>query len=165
MRGAGRVATAAAIIAATVFAPHRAAAQKNLEPTAEILLAWRVDRVSVGTGRLSLTNNLGYRIELLQGYVADLSLELIPCQKFGEIFRKMIFGRAAHAGHSRFQSPNRLQHSRIEPIVPPDPARLGAFSPPDVRYCKAHYLVASAVAATEALPAAPDLRGLGSGLD
>lgn len=168
MRIAGTRIAAAVFLAAAILGADELAAQSEPGPTTSILFEWDHTGVTITDGRISLTNDLGYRIDLNQAYIVNLSVELVPCEKWSalavpekrSVLYDLVFGRPAFAGHSRFRSPSRLQHSTAEPLTGSTIWSLGTVTPPDVAYCQAHYLIGRAVAVTNNLPTSPDLRNL-----
>ncbi|MDA0240658.1 MAG: hypothetical protein O3A84_11625 [Proteobacteria bacterium] len=165
-------ATLAAVLcaAALTFRAAPVSAQNAPQTLASVTvnLAWNRDGVSLKDGRLSLTNDLGYRIVLEQAYIVNLSVELIPCHEWsgklnggiGTWIQALLFGRSAHAGHSLFGSPSKLQNSVAESLLGSAPMTLGKIDAPDVEYCSLHYLIGRAWAVTKALPSMPDLLNL-----
>lgn len=165
-------ATLAAVLCTAAFAfgasPVSAQNAPQASVSATVTLAWNTDGVSLKDGRMSLTNNLGYRIVLDQAYIVNLSVELIPCQEWsrtpvggiGAKLHAFLFGRSAHAGHSLFGSPSKLQNSVAESLLGSVPMTLGEINLPDVEYCRVHYLLGRAWAVTKALPSSPNLLNL-----
>lgn len=157
---------AAAVLATAVLWPFMSVAQTPGAPRATMWLSWDRHGVETAAGQLLLTNDLGYRIELAQGYIVTLSVELVPCEKWGSRqpvgsqarLYGWLVGRPAYAGHRRVLSQRRLQHSTAESVMTLADWKLGRLVPPDVTYCKAHYLIGRAFAATQSLPQNVDLR-------
>jgi hypothetical protein len=118
----------------------------------DILLAWDRESVAAGETGATLTNDLGYDIDVIDLELTTYSIELIPCDE--ELFRRLQNGEiktqarlslisSASAGHGSVPRPTRTSHVQIEtPLRPSAPLLAERLNVPAYRYCQAHFAIA-----------------------
>lgn len=86
-----------------------------------------------------LTNDLGYTITLEEGYVANATIELIPC----ESKLAWLAPAVAYAGHGTDEvDASRVVVSLVESLTKPQQVTYTAVQSSTTTYCQAYYLVA-----------------------
>lgn len=110
----------------------------------------------------SVTNNLGYRIHLKQGYLATVSTEMIACPHthptpqsslLPGIATAFFAAKTAYAGHSgNKHDASQIPSSYVESIAAPKALLLTSHFGDEPDYCYTHYLIASAKSWMQNLP-------------
>ena len=114
------------------------------------------------------TNDLGYRIEVVQGWSISYLLSLVPCETEAITDTGMlawlswIVGAPAIADHAPFSDPSLLELSAIEDIDRPRSLKLGPLAFPEQTYCSVYWLVARGDRDTEAEGTSLKLSGVWS---
>ncbi|MCB0034459.1 MAG: hypothetical protein KDE51_10590 [Anaerolineales bacterium] len=86
-----------------------------------------------------ITNDLGYTITLEEGYVANATIELIPCES--EL--AWLAPAVAYAGHGTGEiDASRVVVTLVESLTEPQRVTFTAVHSSTTTYCQAYYLVA-----------------------
>ena len=98
------------------------------------------------TGGWSTTSDLGYEIEVDEGWVLTYLLSLVPCETEADTgalaWLGWIFGAPALADHAPFSDPSLVELSAVEGFDSPSTLSLGPFDFPEQTYCSIYWLVA-----------------------
>ena len=118
-------------------------------------------------------SDLGYRVQVHQGYAVSYSMELIPCEPPPDdtedrgslgalklLWLPALLARPAHANHGAWQNnPIGMYVPHAERLTPPGDLALGTSHGTLGDYCGFHYLVARANRDTKLLPDEPRIMG------
>ena len=101
-------------------------------------------------------NDLGYTVNVTQGYLVSYSSTLIECEHSHGIF-DWLFGMTApsvaYAGHGEDDiDPAMLDTPHVESLHQPQTLMTGTVIVPEPSYCQGHYLVARGSSDTVGLP-------------
>jgi hypothetical protein len=118
-------------------------------------LDWNTDGVVPTPGGRGWTtsNNLGYEVELIVGYLSTYSITFVPCDDDPAAHKLPVVGaldawmgvRSAYAGHSsETMDPALLVPGIVEDLAEPRRYQTDTRLPPPTRFCRVHYLVARA---------------------
>ena len=107
-------------------------------------LTWQEDGITLNEQGWTMINDLGYTVNLEQGYIASLSLELIPCESASEEAGWWSVP-IAYAGHGESEAdPSLWLGPYVEVLTAVESVTFGKIWLDEVDYCGAHYLVAQA---------------------
>lgn len=111
-------------------------------------LEWQSQAAQFDVTNWSVTNDLGYIIQVTDGYLANASVELIPCSELTPASQTAngwdwLRPQPVYAGHGiGTVDDSRLLIAQTESLAMPAAAALGTVSVSPNQYCKAHYLLA-----------------------
>jgi len=130
----------------------------------EFIATWDQTDVTLLDAGWAITNDLGYSVEVHDGYLVTYGASLVPCptathehDDLGALLWSLIGIGAAHAGHDSDVDPSAISTSRVESVATPKAWTIGRVAVPPAVYCEAHYLVARADDATLDMPQTVDL--------
>jgi hypothetical protein len=126
-------------------------------------LAWDTEGVEFGArGKgWAVTNDLGYRVELLEGYLSSYSIAFLPCDNdpaakgppaSGRLWELLGAATAYAAPSAVAFNPAMLLPGHIENLAKPRLRTTETRRPPPTRFCRVHYLVARAERDAVSLP-------------
>ena len=135
-------------------------AHQHTAPTTEVSYildwAWGEALPAEGGRGWSVTNNLGYTIQVQRGYLVNRSVELIPCEYEGslvEIFLDRLASQPVQAGHGDAEHDStRISTPFIESFAQPSTSELETVFGYEPTYCQAHYLIAPGIETARNLP-------------
>lgn len=108
------------------------------------LLDWNTEGVILEDGLLMFTNDLGYNIELHNGYLVTYSAELVTCEETSALdwLNDTFLPQTAHAGHGG-DDPDQSKSTNIivESLTVPESTVLDQLFLNETSYCNLHYLV------------------------
>jgi hypothetical protein len=111
-----------------------------------------------------ITNDLGYRVRITEGYLVTRDIELVPCDpkppaalSLLDLPATFLGARPAWAGHSGVADPSATKRAQVESLLDRQALEIGTVEPGAQSYCRLHYLVARADSATAGLPADTDM--------
>jgi hypothetical protein len=127
-------------------------------------MAWEESQIeSLDAGGWSTTSDLGYRVEVEEGWVLNYLLSLVPCDSEPDTgalaWLGWVFGSPAHADHAPFSDPSLVELSALEPFDSPRTLNLGPFGFPEQTYCSVYWLIARGEPGTAAGGTSLRIRG------
>lgn len=129
-------------------------------------LGWQKEGiVQAADGGWSVTSDLGYEVQLDEGYLVSYSAQLVPCENDDPLLCRatlpsFLSTKLAHAGHSTGTAdPSAIETAVVESLSSPVTLQFGAALAQPQRYCTLHYLAARADQDSQNLPSQPDLIG------
>lgn len=137
----------------------------NLGQQFTYLLDWDLENVELnktGPG-WSVTNNLGYRIQIERGYLVNRSIELIACEHnhtagVSSIISALFLPQPAYAGHGNTEhDTSRISRPFVETLTTPGPVELETVTGMEPAYCQMHYLIAPGIETAKNLPDDADM--------
>jgi len=118
--------------------------------TVRYVYTWDLEGVTPRPeGGIEVTNDLGWVIELDEGWLVNFAISLVPCSTQPLITR----------GHGGFTDPSAVAVGRVEPLTTPGPTYVADVAFASARYCEVHWLMARATQDAVGLPDTPDLVG------
>jgi len=125
--------------------------------------SWGKAKAIVDGKGWEVESNIGYRVRVTSGYLANHSAELNTCEPTtapAQSWLNMMTLPAAYAGHtSSSLNPAAITKGYVESLATPVGIDFGKVELSGQRYCRAHYLIARADAAARALPTDTDMVG------
>ena len=114
----------------------------------------------------TLDTDLGYRVQLAEGFLVSHSVELVECDARPQPLAQALLDslstlavRPARAGHAPSLNPSAFRSSYVEPIVAAAPTTTSRVLVGGRRYCDVDYLIARADVSAVGLPKAVDMVG------
>ena len=112
----------------------------------------------------TVTNDLGYEIQVERGYLVNRSMELIPCpteDTISSLILEQFLPQLAYAGHgSDDRDPSRISRPFVESLTAPTSAILETTYGYQPDYCQVHYLIAEGIETARNLPSEMDMQGI-----
>jgi len=110
-------------------------------------MAWEESQIeTLANGGWSTTSDLGYRVEVEEGWVLTYLLSLVPCETAADTgalaWLGWVLGSPALADHAPFSDPSLVELSAVEAFDAPRTLGLGPFGFPEQTYCSVYWLVA-----------------------
>jgi hypothetical protein len=122
------------------------ASSLDLEEGASVryVLAWSQEGVSPDG---SFVTDMGYRVTIESGYIATVSMVLVPCdssdEEGGSAALRWLSPRSAHADHAYDWDTSRVEGVVIEDVTSTSALQLGTAAASGASYCQAHWVAAA----------------------
>lgn len=123
-------------------------------------LTWDTQGITRTQVGWSITNDLGYHIQVEQGYIVSNQTRLIACEHTHGLIEWLQhrFGMPkAQAGHGADIDEAAIFDASVESLTALTPLIFGRVTVSEPSYCQAHYLAARALRDTRNLPTETDL--------
>ena len=123
-------------------------------------LAWDTEGITQTQNGWSITNDLGYHVQVEQGYIVSNHTRLIACEHTHGLIEWLQhrFGMpTAQAGHGVDVDEAAIFDASVESLTALTPLLFGSVTVSEPSYCQAHYLTARALRDTRNLPTETDL--------
>ncbi len=123
-------------------------------------LAWDTEGITRTANGWEVVNDLGYRVQVEQGYLVSNQTRLIPCEHTHgliEWLQHRLGLRTAKAGHGADVDEAAILDASVESLTAFTPFAFGSVTVHEPSYCQAHYLAARALRDTRNFPTDTDL--------
>ena len=123
-------------------------------------LAWDTEGITITPNNWEVVNDLGYRVQVEQGYLVSNQTRLIACEHTHgliEWLQHRLGMPKAQAGHGADVDEAAIFDASVESLTAFTAISFGSVTVHEPSYCQAHYLAARALRDTRNLPTDTDL--------